>query len=398
MARWFRKKLFNVAARVLTKPRGNYNRILSTDLETLRQTVRKGDVILVDGDQRVSEVIKYLTQSSWSHVALYVGDELLQRFPTRREELVRANGQDAQHLIVEALQEGVVASPLSKYAAFNLRVCRPHGLQRDDLQRVLNEVIAQLGSSYDLKNLLDLARYFFPVSLIPLPLPAPRAPLRQRTADRGDVLEPDRPRLPERRLPDPARDHPGGRAAPAPAPARLLPPHERPVPERLPSRARHADHAARLRPLALLRDRQAERPRGGQVRLPQDQVGVSPRGRAASRRAGFWRRGKRPLEGLQAAKLLLDPGAQVLGGVRHLAALTQEVGQLLVQPVALGLYLARLRLERRDAAGEGRAAAEAENLPGAVAEGAAHHEPEQDEGRRANAHRAILQSAGAAGP
>src|SRR5436309_3389551 len=110
MARWFRKKLFNVAARVLTKPRGNYNRILSTDLETLRQTVRKGDVILVDGDQRVSEVIKYLTQSSWSHVALYVGDELLQRFPTRREELVRANGQDAQHLIVEALQEGVVAS------------------------------------------------------------------------------------------------------------------------------------------------------------------------------------------------------------------------------------------------------------------------------------------------
>ena len=46
-------------------------------------------------------------------------------------------------------------------------MCRPHGLQRDDLQRVLNEVIAQLGSSYDLKNLLDLARYFFPVSLIP---------------------------------------------------------------------------------------------------------------------------------------------------------------------------------------------------------------------------------------
>src|SRR5207237_5487557 len=167
MARWFRKKLFNVAARVLTKPRGNYNRILSTDLETLRQTVRKGDVILVDGDQRVSEVIKYLTQSSWSHVALYVGYELLQRFPTRREELVRANGQDAQHLIVEALQEGVVASPLSKYTAFNIRVCRPHGLQRDDLQRILNEVLAQLGSSYDLKNLLDLARYFFPVSLIP---------------------------------------------------------------------------------------------------------------------------------------------------------------------------------------------------------------------------------------
>ena len=100
-------------------------------------------------------------------MALYVGDELLRRFPTRREELVRLHGQDAQHLIIEALNEGVVASPLAKYAGFNTRVCRPHGLQRDDLQRILNEVLAQLGSSYDLKNLLDLARYFFPVSLIP---------------------------------------------------------------------------------------------------------------------------------------------------------------------------------------------------------------------------------------
>src|SRR5438445_3194060 len=145
MPRWLRKKVFNVAARVLTKPRGNYNRILPTDLETLRLTIRKGDVVLVDGDQRVSEVIKYLTQSSWSHVALYVGDELLRRFPARREELVRLHGQDAQHLIIEALNEGVVASPLAKYAGFNTRVCRPHGLQRDDLQRVLNEVIAPLG-------------------------------------------------------------------------------------------------------------------------------------------------------------------------------------------------------------------------------------------------------------
>src|SRR6058998_2967873 len=101
MARWLRKKLFNVAARVLTKPRGNYNRILPTDLETLRLTIRKGDVILVDGDQRVSEVIKYLTQSSWSHVALYVGDEIVRRFPTQRAALVAQHGPDVEHMIVE---------------------------------------------------------------------------------------------------------------------------------------------------------------------------------------------------------------------------------------------------------------------------------------------------------
>ncbi len=167
MVRWLRNRLFDAAARVLTKPRGNYTHILRNDLASMRAIVQKGDVILVDGDQRVSEVIKYLTQSSWSHVALYVGDELLRRFPAQREALVAAHGPDANHIIIEALLEGVVASPLSKYADFNLRICRPHNLQRDDGQRILDEVIAQLGSGYDLKNLLDLARYFFPVSLIP---------------------------------------------------------------------------------------------------------------------------------------------------------------------------------------------------------------------------------------
>jgi len=79
-------------------------------------------------------------------------------------------------------------------------------------------------------------------------------------------------------------------------------------------------------------------------------------------------------------------------------ALAQEVRQLLVEPIALGLDVARLRLERRDAVGEGRGVADTERPPGAIAEGAAHHEPGEDEGRRASAHHRIVQSAGAAGP
>jgi hypothetical protein len=167
MAGWLRTKVFDVAARVLTKPRGNYHHMLPNDLHALRRHLRPGDVILVDGDQRVSEVIKYLTQSSWSHSVLYVGGELSRRHPAQREALAAAHGQDAQHMIIEALMEGVVASPLAKYANFNLRVCRPTGLRPDDRQRILDEVIAQLGQRYDLQNVFDLARYFFPVSLIP---------------------------------------------------------------------------------------------------------------------------------------------------------------------------------------------------------------------------------------
>jgi hypothetical protein len=71
-------------------------------------------------------------------------------------------------MVVEALMdEGVIASPLVKYAAFNLRICRPRGLQNDDLGRMLNEIIPLLGSRYDVQHILDLGRYFFPVSLIP---------------------------------------------------------------------------------------------------------------------------------------------------------------------------------------------------------------------------------------
>jgi hypothetical protein len=167
MAGWFRRHLYRLSAHVLTKPRGNYNLLLPNDLENMLSHVRLGDVVLIDGEQRVSEVIKYLTQSTWSHSVLYVGDEILRRFPERRQALLAAHGRDAEHMVIEALMEGVVASPLSKYTNLNMRVCRPSGLRPEDRQRILDEVIAQLGLHYDVKHIVDLARYFFPVSLIP---------------------------------------------------------------------------------------------------------------------------------------------------------------------------------------------------------------------------------------
>lgn len=165
---WLRRTVYDLAARALVKPRGRYNLLCPTSLEALRRTLRPGDVVLVDGEQRVSEVIKYLTQSTWSHAALYVGDELLRRSPARRTDLYAEHGGDAEHLMIEALMEtGVTASPVGKYARHNVRVCRPIGLRRDDLRRILDEVLGQMGCRYDVQNVVDLARYFFPVSLIP---------------------------------------------------------------------------------------------------------------------------------------------------------------------------------------------------------------------------------------
>jgi len=154
--------------RLLTKPLKNYAPRFPNDLTALKRNLRKGDLILVEGEQRVSEVIKYLTQSSWSHVALYIGDELVRRQHPQLGQVRAMFGEEVNTLLIEALVDGgVIVSPLSKYINFNIRVCRPHNLRKDHLQRILDDVISQLGYTYDLKNVFDLARYFLPVSLIP---------------------------------------------------------------------------------------------------------------------------------------------------------------------------------------------------------------------------------------
>jgi hypothetical protein len=137
-------------------------------MDALKRHIRKGDVVLVEGNERISECIKYLTQSSWSHAALYVGDEPIRRNPTLKAAMVSNFGEEANFLMVEALVEsGVVLSPLSKYRDFNIRICRPFNLSSADLSEVIDEALRSVGDMYDIRNAIDLARYFLPVSLIP---------------------------------------------------------------------------------------------------------------------------------------------------------------------------------------------------------------------------------------
>ncbi|HRF09073.1 MAG TPA: YiiX/YebB-like N1pC/P60 family cysteine hydrolase [Xanthobacteraceae bacterium] len=128
-----------------------------SDPASLEAVLQPGDVLLVEGNTRVSGIIKYLTQSTWSHAALYVGP----RFNKRA-----ANG--SPHVLIEAnLGQGVVTAPLSKYTAFHTRVCRPVGLHEDEREQVVAYMIKRLGIEYDVKNIIDLMRY-----LVPAPIPA----------------------------------------------------------------------------------------------------------------------------------------------------------------------------------------------------------------------------------
>ena len=154
-------------ARFLTKPVAAYDLRGHDDFDRLKRHIRKGDVLLVEGDQRVSALIKYLTQSSWSHAALYVGDELIQRVGELREYALESFGDEAQHVLVEALVDGVVASPISKYSNFNLRLCRPHRLQTADLEEILDDAVASIGWRYDLRNIVDLAVHLLRVAILP---------------------------------------------------------------------------------------------------------------------------------------------------------------------------------------------------------------------------------------
>jgi permuted papain-like amidase YaeF/Yiix C92 family enzyme len=153
---------------VLTQPLRTYEQHVPNNLGKLKEHLRPGDVVLVEGDQRVSQVIRYLTQSSWSHSALYIGDELRRFEPALAQSLLAQHRDEARHLLIEAeANEGVMCSPIAKYARHNLRVCRPHGLRREDLDRILAELIEQIGRHYSVRHILDLGRYFFPVTLIP---------------------------------------------------------------------------------------------------------------------------------------------------------------------------------------------------------------------------------------
>jgi hypothetical protein len=161
--RWLTSRIIDF----LTEPLPHYQRYVWNDPHALRRHIEKGDVLLVDGDNRASHVIKYLTQSCWSHAALYVGDELLRRGGEAAERARAAFGEDAEELLVEALPHGVIASPLSKYVDYNIRIARPHRLRPEHLKLILEDAVAAIGWRYDLRNVLDLARWLVPVHVLP---------------------------------------------------------------------------------------------------------------------------------------------------------------------------------------------------------------------------------------
>ena len=140
----------NMLARHLSKPKPGYERFSVLSQEQLKATLQPCDLLLVEGNSQISTAIKYLTQSTWSHVCLFVGEE------------------DGQGALLEAdLVHGVCRVPLSKYDGYNVRICRPVNVTDEDKQALIDFAIERIGHQYDSKNIFDLMRYLIATPPVP---------------------------------------------------------------------------------------------------------------------------------------------------------------------------------------------------------------------------------------
>jgi len=140
-----------------------------SDFKKLSHSIKPGDVVLVEGRSRVSDVIRVITQSRWSHSAIYIG-----RLHDIEDQSARANllqhydaSPDTQLLIEGILGKGIIVTPLSDYLKDNLRVCRASTISAKDVQNVVVYCINKLGTAYNVRQLFDLARFIFPWKILP---------------------------------------------------------------------------------------------------------------------------------------------------------------------------------------------------------------------------------------
>ena len=148
--RWIGRRL----ARYLSEPRGNAH-VTTSRPDLLAAALRKGDVLLVEGTSRFSSAIRYITQSTWSHAALFIGDTL------------GARGGETLNFIEADINEGVRVMPLGHYVHWHTRICRPVGLSDAEVDALIRYAADRIGNQYDVRNVVDLARYLIRTPPVP---------------------------------------------------------------------------------------------------------------------------------------------------------------------------------------------------------------------------------------
>jgi hypothetical protein len=155
MLRLARARLWDAFLRYLTTPIRRTAPAAAASIESLAGVLRRGDVLLSEGNTRDSILIKRLTGSPWSHVSMYVGP--------------LDDGHDPRCIVEADIAAGVRSIRLSELDALNVRVLRPASLDSTKRSRLAEWVTSRIGSEYDHAHALLLGRRLL------------RLPLRRRT-------------------------------------------------------------------------------------------------------------------------------------------------------------------------------------------------------------------------
>lgn len=146
-------------ARYLSRPDDESASVTTCSNQALKAALRPGDVLLVEGNTRLSSAIKYITQSTWSHAALFVGE---------LDSVSEDDDEMQKYQLIEAdITEGVRTVPLRLYCDLHVRICRPVGLSTVEIEQLIGFMRERIGYQYDLKHIFDLARYLIQTPPVP---------------------------------------------------------------------------------------------------------------------------------------------------------------------------------------------------------------------------------------
>lgn len=152
----------------LTKPLEVYNEGL-IDFDRMKDEILPGDVLLVEGQSQVSRIIQTITQSRWSHSAICVGRpaDFVEHLPSAIDRTEFEQHSNEPYLVEAELGKGTIVENIEQYRKFRMRICRPNGLSHSDRAQVIKYVCKRLGAEYNVRQLLDLARFLFPYGVLP---------------------------------------------------------------------------------------------------------------------------------------------------------------------------------------------------------------------------------------
>jgi hypothetical protein len=131
------------------------------EFNQIRYELQPGDVLLIQGRHPISRFIQKVTQSPWSQAALYIGKLYDIDDPRLQKKIGQyfTGPSDNSLLFASMLGKGTLITPLTYYRHDPIRICRPKGLSRSEVQRMISYAVSRLGDHCTTRYVVDLARF-----------------------------------------------------------------------------------------------------------------------------------------------------------------------------------------------------------------------------------------------